>query len=117
MPRFAAAWLALREPADRRSRSISVARAIADRLPGDRPVHALDLGAGTGANARFLTPYLHSTQQWLLVDHDAALLNRSDADLPAGAVRRVMDLSDAGHLTHVLSGRDLVTASALLDLV
>jgi hypothetical protein len=28
-----------------------------------------------------------------------------------------MDLSDAGHLIRVLTGRDLVTASALLDLV
>jgi hypothetical protein len=117
MAKFAAAWLALREPADRRSRSVRLSRSIADTLPRDRPIHVLDLAAGTGSNARFLTPYLHSAQKWLLVDHDAALLNGPHAVLPAGAVRRVMDLSDAQHLTQVLAGRDLVTGSALLDLV
>src|SRR5713226_8445769 len=108
MPKFAASWLALREPPDRRSRSIRIARAIADALPTDRPIHVVDLAAGTGSNARFLTRYFHSAQKWLLVDHDPTLLNRPHADLPAGAVRRVMDLSDSEQLTRILAGREVV---------
>jgi hypothetical protein len=117
MDNFSAAWLALRETADNCSRSTRVAQAIAEVLPRERPVRILDLAAGTGSNARFLTDYFHSGQRWLLVDHDPVLLKMGRADLPSATARRVMDLSKLENLTRLFAGRELVTASALLDLV
>ena len=135
-------WLALREPADVAARSVPLTRAIADVLPHDSPVRVLDLATGTGSNIRYLADHLSSEQTWLAVDHDAALL----AELPARmsgwatdkgyevsvetgglvirgagfrcdvAETRRLDLGALGDAT-IFSGRHLVTASALLDLV
>jgi hypothetical protein len=50
---FSAGWLAVREAADQRARSGSLARAsLAAAGAGRRPVSAIDLGGGTGANVR-----------------------------------------------------------------
>ena len=51
-------WLALREPADFAARSTALAQAIADALPGDRPLHMLDLATGRGSNVRYLADRL-----------------------------------------------------------
>jgi glycosyltransferase involved in cell wall biosynthesis len=118
---FSADWLALREPADRVSRSSRLTRAVADVFSQSAELRILDLGAGTGANMRFLAPHLPPRQSWLLVDHDGALLARVPTS--ADGLRRVeprqLDLNalngDAGR--ECFSGRALVTASALLDLV
>ena len=121
---FDAHWLALREPSDARARSAPLTRAVAERLGSAGDLHVLDLAAGTGANVRYLASFLasnHRLERWLLVDNDRALLERAAA--PPGARdrigTRVADLataldSSAGNLC---AGRDLVTASALLDLV
>jgi hypothetical protein len=120
---FSADWLALREPADHAARSASLTRAALDALPSDTP-RILDLGAGTGSNLRYLTTLLagptHGSAptdvrpDWLLVDHDPALLARVPAD-PNVETRKMnlVTLSDAS----IFDGRALVTASALLDLV
>ena len=118
---FSADWLALREPADRASRSIRLTRALADVFSQRAELRILDLGAGTGANMRFLAPHLPGRQSWLLVDHDRALLARvpTSADGPRRVETCHLDLNslngDAGR--ECFSGRALVTASALLDLV
>jgi glycosyltransferase involved in cell wall biosynthesis len=118
---FTADWLALREPADRAARSMRLTRAIAGVFPQSAELRILDLGAGTGANMRFLAPHLPGRQSWLLVDHDEALLARvpTSADGPRRVEIRQLDLNalsgDAGR--ECFSGRALVTASALLDLV
>ena len=116
---FAAAWLALREPVDHRSR----AAALLARLDGWWREHGassvLDLGSGTGSNLRYLAPRLSGEQKWTLVDKNAGLLGRS----PAGpnldrvtAVQRVQgDLAREG--LAAVANAELVTASALLDLV
>jgi hypothetical protein len=114
-------WLGLREPADRAARSAPLTRALVDRLPRGRPLRAVDLGAGSGSNVRYLESALsgggdHSNNaiEWLLVDRDAALLEEARRRQPR-VETRVMSL---GSLDGVLfEGRDLVTASALLDLV
>jgi trans-aconitate methyltransferase len=54
---FSREWLALREPADAEARSSRLTRLVAEVLAHD-PVHALDLGTGTGANVRYLTSRL-----------------------------------------------------------
>ncbi|MDN3554268.1 class I SAM-dependent methyltransferase [Halomonas almeriensis] len=124
---FAADWLALREPVDARSRVDHLNQALcawlADRR---RPVTVLDLGAGSGSNLRYLAPRLSLPQQWTLLDHDADLLERArDALPPTGEPLEVMTrLDDMGRWSQApqvldawLDGVDLVTASALLDLV
>jgi hypothetical protein len=134
-------WLSVREPADFAARSEVLTRAVVEALPADRPVCALDLGTGTGSNIRYLAERLPRSQRWLAVDQSADLL----AELPGrisswGAARgceartgdgrcilrgarldceieaRQKDLSalDDGE---IFAGRQIVTASALLDLM
>jgi hypothetical protein len=119
---FSADWLALREPADRAARATRLTRRVADALRRTgAELRILDLGAGTGANMRYLTPELPDPQSWLLVDHDEALLARvrTAVDGPSRVATRRLDLNtliaDAG--SDLFAGRSLVTASALLDLV
>lgn len=118
---FDAGWLELREPIDHRSR----ARELLDPLRewwavGTRST-VLDLGCGTGSNLRYLAPELPGARTWTLLDHDAALLSRarelSQATLGSELEVRLVqgDLADEGLLA--VAGADLVTASALLDLV
>jgi hypothetical protein len=114
-------WLALREPADAAARSASLTRALARALPRRPPLKIVDLGSGRGSNVRYLTGYLPSPQRWLLVDRDAALLAEVPAAMSVAEHRdceietRRMDLGTL--VPHVFFERDLVTASALLDLV
>ena len=117
MSGFSAEWLALREPIDWRSRSPLVTEIIAKRVARDRVVRAVDLAAGTGSNMRFLARTLPKPQQWLLLDHDAGLLEHARQNAGVAIETRVVDLSHVDDLSEFLSGRDLVTASALLDLV
>ena len=111
------AWLALREPADVAARSSTLTHAIAGVLPPTLPLRILDLGSGTGSNVRYLSPRLTAAQEWLLVDRDADLLSQ----VPAGTTTcRIETLSrnlDTLDRAEIFAGRDLVTASALLDLV
>lgn len=118
-------WLALREAADAAARSVALTQALAGRLTRDRPLRILDLGSGTGSNVRYLARYLRHDQDWLLVDADAALLADARAQMSAWPVRsgarlhietRQLNLGELDGL-EIFSGRHLVTASALLDLV
>lgn len=131
---FGADWLALREPFDAAARAASsrlLARLRAKR-PARGPWRVMDLGCGTGANWRWLAPRLGGEQQWLALDHDAALLRAWP--LPAGAearpdgtlrwrgvhfdatlLRREAELARDLH-TLPWEAAQLVTASALLDL-
>ena len=113
---FTADWLALREPADHRSRAdglLSELGAWWGKAGGSR---IADLGSGTGSNLRYLAPRLSGAQEWTLVDHDAALLARAE---PVGRVTKLErvpgDLAQEG--LEVARHADLVTGSALLDLV
>jgi hypothetical protein len=117
MTGFSPDWLALREPADHAARSADLTCAILDALPCDRPLRILDLAAGTGSNLRYLLDAGSEPpppREFLLVDHDPLLLARVPE--MAGVETRCMDLSMLDDGT-IFEGRDLVTASALLDLV
>jgi hypothetical protein len=110
-------WLALREPADIAARSAALTQLIADVLPDGPLLRILDLGSGTGSNVRYLSPRLPRPQEWLLVDRDRDLLS----EVPGGTdVCRIETISrDLGRLEdeEIFRARELVTASALLDLV
>jgi SAM-dependent methyltransferase len=107
---FTADWLALREPADAAARAADLVAPFACG-PGRR-LRVIDLASGTGANWRYLAPRLGGAQDWLLVDHDPALL------AIAGGEARTLTLDLARSLDALpFDECDLVTASALLDLV
>jgi hypothetical protein len=134
-------WLALREAADFAARSATLADATARRLGAADPVRVVDLGTGTGSNLRYLIDRLPHRQEWLLVDRDRRLLNElvdrmkewatsrgyhvggeSDVlvlrrdDRECRIATRQMDLGVLAD-DEIFRRRQLVTASALLDLV
>jgi SAM-dependent methyltransferase len=133
---FPAAWLDLRESADRRARNPSLLAFLAHRFAHHDRIEIADLGCGTGSNLRAIAPVLSVRQRWSLVDHDPLLL--------AAARERLAAWSDgfdntAPHLELAREGRsltvdfreadlaadldivvphaDLITAAALFDLV
>ena len=119
MSAFSADWLALREPYDRRARNSAVLDALAAALAGLDAISIVDVACGTGSTLRALAPRLPARQRWRLVDNDLGLLARAAALAPPPGVSiatRPVDL--ARDLELALDGPlDLVTASALLDLV
>lgn len=142
---FSPEWLALREPADAAARSGSLAESLVHARPHDepdKPVRVLDLAAGTGANARYLADRWPRGQHWLLVDVDATLLALLPEHVSRWAQTRGCVVSTGEHGLSVgaagrpdvriatrqvdlaalddpalFANRDVVTASALLDLV
>lgn len=113
---FDAGWLALREPADHRSRSAGLVEALALRRRERGSWRILDLGSGTGSNLRFLAPRIPAPQEWTLLDRDPELLGEAaSGQLPARVRSVVGDLASEG--LALVAGAHLVTASALLDLV
>ena len=119
MSGFSAGWLTLREPYDRRARNGDVLKAVAARFRDESSIAVVDLGCGTGSTLRAISSHLPAQQTWRLVDNDLSLLAHA-----AGLARppkmtvaaRTVDL--ARDLELALDGpADLVTTSALLDLV
>ncbi|SMF11943.1 Methyltransferase domain-containing protein [Tistlia consotensis] len=114
---FSADWLSLREPVDARSRDRGLRRLLATWVPERGGLRVLDLGCGSGANLRALAPSLGIGQRWTAFDHDAALLER----LPRRASGEGWSAEVATQLGELdgfdWPSADLVTASALLDLV
>lgn len=136
MSGFSPEWLALREPADHRARSMAVAQGLARTFAARERVAVLDLGCGTGSNLRALAAWLPRHQRWRLVDHDEALLAEAGRALRAWADRYAeergavvlhwRDREIAVTLSRADLARDLerafdpapdlVTAAALFDL-
>lgn len=119
METFDADWLTLREPADRRARAGKLTERLGEAWRRQGWTRVVDLGSGTGANLRYLAPRLPAGQRWTLVDHDPRHLDRLrrlDAPAEVDAVAVVSrDLAADG--LAVVEDADLVTGSALLDLV
>lgn len=114
---FDPAWLALREPADHRSRAAAAMSLLAPVWHAGDWSRVVDLGSGTGSNLRYLAPKLPGVRRWTLVDHDADLLSRVVAPDGAESTRIVGDLAEEGIEAIRESQADLVAGSALLDLV
>jgi len=130
---FSAEWLQQREPFDSAARD-AAAQTLqlpthwqAIRPPVCRPWRVMDLACGTGANLRWLAPRLGGVQQWLMVDHDADLLSRLPQHLQntgngdGNKFDATVRFQQANLMTELetlpWAAVDLVTASALLDLV
>ena len=143
---FSASWLALREPHDHAARAPELTERLGDflrRRTGSAALRILDLACGSGSTFRYLAPRIGGPQHWVMVDNDERLLARLAALPMHGRDSRGMDAgADLGRKVRVesgerpdatleavqldlvqdferlpISGVDLVTASALLDLV
>jgi SAM-dependent methyltransferase len=119
MSGFSAEWLALREPYDLAARSTTVLDAVATAFTEQGAISVVDLACGTGATLRAVGPHLPPRQTWRLVDNDLSLLAKASAlgrPPQVTVIAKPVDL--ARDLELALDGPlDLVTTSALLDLV
>src|SRR3954447_16265947 len=116
-------WLKLREPADAEARSRDLVTEVRASLPTGRTVVVHDLGCGSGSMARWLARRLNGEQHWVMFDRDAELLTLAAEDPPRLAAdgapvtiethRRDITRLDSGELADT----DLITASALLDMM
>jgi trans-aconitate methyltransferase len=116
-------WLRLREPADAEARSGDLVTEVRASLPTGRTVVVHDLGCGSGSMARWLARRLNGAQHWVMFDRDAELLALAAEDPPRLAAdgaavtiethRRDITRLDSGELADT----DLITASALLDMM
>jgi SAM-dependent methyltransferase len=119
MTGFSADWLALREPHDLRARNPAVLNAVVASLAGNTAIRIVDLACGTGSTLRALAPRFPAGQNWRLADNDLSLLARASAMArPVGVTITPVSLDLNRDLEAALDGPvDLITASALLDLV
>jgi SAM-dependent methyltransferase len=116
---FSADWLALREPHDARARNPTVLDAVVASLAGYPSIRIVDLACGTGSTLRALAPRFPAGQNWRLTDNDLSLLARASAMERFAGVAFTTTPLDLNHdLEAALDGPiDLITTSALLDLV
>ena len=133
-------WLAVREPADVTARSATLVERVRHALASTDTVRGLDLCTGTGSNLRYLIDRLPGRQTWLAADRDAGLLEELPTKLKRWADARGYSMRTQGQVSSLrggrcecdvetramdlhrldaglFDGRNLVTASALLDLV
>ena len=133
-------WLAYREPADFAARSAPLVDRVKHALASVETLRGLDLCTGTGSNLRYLVDRLQGRQVWLAVDRDARLLKELPTKLKTWAEARGYSARTEGKVSYLrggrsecdvetremdldrldaalFEGRNLVTASALLDLV
>lgn len=113
MSDFSSEWLDLREAADARARSRTIADAVAARFALRDEVRVLDLGSGTGANLRATAGLLPQRQFWTLTDHSSELLDiaRSRLERWADSSSRENDL-----LRLSKNGNDIDVTFATVDL-
>lgn len=133
-------WLAIRELADWKSRSAQLVDRVRLTLGSPDTLRVLDLCTGTGSNLRYLLDRIPGRQRWLAVDRDARLLDELLEKLKMWADARGCSTRTVGRVSHLrgercecdvetrdidldrldaelFTGCNLVTASALLDLV
>lgn len=129
--RFSGQWLETREPADHAARSEALTDTLAQWLMtrydqrslhegSAPPLQLVDIGTGRGSNPAYLVPRVPVPQQWTLVEPDLGLLQAATRRVEAlDAPASPLDLElSADNLESVLpADADLITASALIDLV
>jgi hypothetical protein len=112
---FSSEWLALREPYDLEARNPAVLAAVVDAFADRAAIAIVDLACGTGATFRAIASHLPQQQDWRLVDRDARLLAEASA-VGSNVAPVRLDIARDLHGT-LAASIDLVTTSALLDLV
>lgn len=117
MSGFDADWLTLRAPADVAARNPQLLSRLAGWAEAKGRLSILDLGCGTGATQRTLSPLLPCEQHWLLIDNDPALLalcpeSGKNSEVATMQLDLALDLELLPN-----ESVELVTCSALLDLV
>jgi hypothetical protein len=118
MSGFSAEWLELREPYDVHARNRTVLDAVFDLIADQPSVVIVDLACGTGSTVRALGPRIKARQHWRLVDNDLSLLARVPSSSPPGLNVSAVPIDLSRDLEAVFdSAADLITMSALLDLV
>ena len=116
-------WLAARAAADTSARAATVGTLLPELinyLTGTGGLggvlEIIDLGAGTGANQRWLAPRLPFRQRWIHLDHDPAIIR--SLPLPEDTVIIDGSVEALGHLlAGSASDHRLVACSALLDVL
>lgn len=119
MTSFSSDWLSRREPHDLRARNPFILAAMTASLKHLPYVRIIDLACGTGSTLRKLSSHLPHRQHWQLADNDLDLLTHAMAmpRLPGvTVVATPLDLNRDLESAFDESV-DLVTTSALLDLV
>lgn len=115
---FSAEWLKLREPFDRRARNRDVLDAVFTAYANKTAITIADLACGTGSTLRTLNPHIKARQHWRLFDNDLSLLARAPESDPPQLLVQTLPVDLNRDLEMALDGLlDLVTTSALLDLV
>ncbi len=119
MSGFSAEWLALREPHDLKARSVAVLDTVATAFRETTSIAVVDLACGTGSTLRAIGPKLPARQSWRLVDNNLSLLAKvATLFRPHELIVNAQPVDLVRDLELALDGPvDLVTASALLDLV
>jgi SAM-dependent methyltransferase len=117
-------WLEQREVADATARSADLIGLLHRHLPTGRPLVVHDLGSGTGSMTRWLAPRLPGPQHWHLYDVDAALLQIAAARAGSICAADGLPVAVEAHTLDItrlrapdVRGADLITASALLDIL
>lgn len=118
MSGFSAEWLALREPFDAIARNRNILEAVTAAFQDRSGLSVVDLGSGTGSTLRALSGRLPKPQRWKLVDNDPVLLAEAFAlTVSAGVAVETQQFDLNADVGPLFDGADLVTASALIDLV
>jgi hypothetical protein len=119
MSGFSADWLALREPYDVAARNQSVLGAVVRDFATWPSIAVVDLACGTGSTLRAVWRHLPPRQSWRLVDNDLGLLARAASfEVPPNITLVAKPVDLVRDLELALEGPlDLITTSALLDLV
>lgn len=119
MSGFSADWLALREPLDNSARNREVLEAVSAAFAGRASLSVVDLGSGAGSTVRALRAHLPTPQRWTLVDNDPVLLAEAYAmERPADVTVETVQFDLGDDIAPLFDdATDLVTASALIDLV
>lgn len=118
---FSIDWLNLREPADFAARDKSLVQTLLSWLIRQASSNVVDLGAGTGSTlrafSRLASAELMQKLSWTLVDLDKKLLDEAARRHQHQYALKIFqaDLADVANLP--LKNMQLVSASALFDLV